>query len=154
MGNFPYEYSRGLCRIFLRSAIAINALFLLAVLRQCTVVHGDGPGGFGEVVIKGLLAQFSIIMFVFAAASAHAVSRCEKTAFLPFCAFMFSTLVLVAIFSFSIQDACSNNEGYCKQWRMDFSGKDRRRLSSRTPVASWNSRGFTLEGSVAAGQAG
>lgn len=101
-------------RIFL----TINALFLLVILRQCSVVHGDGPGGFGEILLKGLLAQVSILCFILLIASFRYLSRDVASTRLAIFGVCLTTAVLLFSFLVSLFDACTNDKGFCKNWNI------------------------------------
>ena len=96
----------------------INALFLAIVLRQCSIVHGDGPGGFGEFILKGLLAHVSIASFGCLAFSLYRLSKETKGRIGVFFIALATSTVLFLAFFISLIDACENGEGYCRQWTL------------------------------------
>jgi len=94
-----------------------NALCVVVVLRQATVVHGDGGGGFGEVIIKGFMACLSLVLYLSVCVSAWMFFR------RPFDnGLLVATILLSCILIFfgyvSLYDACYDKEGYCREWRI------------------------------------
>ena len=81
--------------------LVINALFLAIVLRQCSIVHGDGPGGFGEFILKGLLAHVSIASFGCLAFSLYRLSKKAKGRIGVFFIALAASTVLFLAFSLS-----------------------------------------------------
>ena len=105
-------------RVLSVAFLVINALFLAIVLRQCSIVHGDGPGGFGEFILKGLLAHVSIASFGCLAFTLHRLSKGTKGRIGIFFIALTTSTVLFLAFSLSLIDACENGEGYCRQWTL------------------------------------
>ena len=93
----------------------INAIFLAVVLRQCTIIHGDGPGGFGELILKGLLAHISLACFACLAVSLRQLSREATGKLAAFCVALTTTIILSSAFALALLDACTNEKGYCRQ---------------------------------------
>lgn len=101
------------------STVAINAMFVATILRQCTIVHGDGPGGFGEVLVKGMLAQISLAAFICVLVSARStLKNRDRKRGVPWVSLL-ATATLAAIFILCLQDACSDQAGYCRSWRVE-----------------------------------
>jgi hypothetical protein len=105
---------KAVSRIFL----AINVLSLCVVLRQCSVIHSDGPGGFGELIVKGMLAQVSILCFIFFIVSFRRLSKNAAGRRLATFGIYLTTSVLLFSFILSLVDACDNEKGFCKNWNV------------------------------------
>ncbi|UYK72822.1 hypothetical protein [Xanthomonas sacchari] len=101
-----------------RIILAITALFLVVVLRQVSVIHGDGPGGFGELLLKGLLAQVSILCFALLIVCLRRVSRDVAAPRLSMFGVYLTTAVITFSFAVSLFDACADEKGYCRNWEI------------------------------------
>ena len=105
-------------RVLTSTVFAINAFFLAVVLRQCSIVHGDGPNGFGEFILKGLLAHTSIASFGFLAFSLWHLSKESKGKLGVFFVALIASTVLLLSFLVSLIDACENEKGHCRRWSL------------------------------------
>ena len=106
-----------------RLLLTINAHFLLVIFRQCSVVHGDGPGGLGEILIKGLLAQVSILCFILFIVSLRRLSIRVAGARLAIAGVCLTTAFILFSFMASLFDACSDGKGICRNWDIIFAHK-------------------------------
>ena len=119
-------------RIFL----TINALFLLVVLRQFSVVHGDGPGGFGELLLKGLLTQVSILCFVLLIVYLRRLSRDVAGTHLNIFGICLITAIIIFSFTVSLFDACTNEKGFCRNWNIILAHEPNNSLKPNSPRGS------------------
>ncbi|MEC7120130.1 MAG: hypothetical protein VXW65_09550 [Pseudomonadota bacterium] len=94
-----------------------NVLCVVVVLRQATVVHGDGAGGFGEVIIKGFMASLSLVIYLSVCISAWMFFRRPFHDRLPTVTILLSC-ILIFFGYVSVYDACYDKEGYCREWRI------------------------------------
>jgi len=84
------------------------------------MIRGDGPGGFGEVIIKAFLSLSSGAILIASLISIAITCYSQKPQ--HFWAGV-STLTRVALIIFAavaVQSACSDNGGYCRNWGLHF----------------------------------
>jgi uncharacterized membrane protein len=94
-----------------------NALCVAVVLRQATVVHGDGPNGFGEILIKGFMALLSLGLYILMCINVWLFFRRPFHDYFP-SAITAITCILMFFGYVSLDDACSDQQGYCRNWHM------------------------------------
>jgi hypothetical protein len=97
----------------------INLMLVSFFFRQATIIRGDGPGGFGEFVVKGLLLW--VALGFFAAGVISSVLSCKgdkpemklrKLWIVPMILFLLSSL--------GLYEACSDGAGHCRHWQLFF----------------------------------
>ena len=104
-------------KAIMKFLLFFNALCVAVVLRQATVVHGDGPNGFGEMLLKGTMAYLSLGLYLCLCVSTWLFFR------RPFeDGLSTATVVLTCILTFfgyvSVYDACADKDGYCREWQI------------------------------------
>ncbi|MSN96862.1 hypothetical protein F1B92_06745 [Campylobacter sp. FMV-PI01] len=94
---------------------------LLIIFRQADVIKGDGPGGFFEGIIRIfiaiiILASF-ILMVLFSSIGYFRYIKKQKG---KMCLILSALLMLVIINCafVMIYDACSDELGHCRQWKI------------------------------------
>jgi hypothetical protein len=93
-----------------------NALLLCVFLREAFLIRGDGGAGFGEFVLKGLLALIALAAFAAGAAGSWGVLvRPAHRA--PWAMCVLCTCLLAALGALSVWEACSDGAGHCRHWR-------------------------------------
>jgi hypothetical protein len=92
-----------------------NAALLILIIRCARIIRGDGPGGFGEVIIKGIIANLSLLFVATGLVASVAFCHSKRNSLLLLLACILSTLVLVFFSAACAQDACSDGEGHCRQ---------------------------------------
>ena len=102
----------------------INIFLLFIISRGASVIYGDGPSGFGEVMVKGILELFSFFLFLGSLILTALIYKNKnlESKFNIFIIFLITaiTIILISISSLMISDACSNNKGYCRNWTIHF----------------------------------
>ncbi len=98
----------------------INILLLYVVFHGASVTYGDGPVGFAEGLVKGILATFSFLLFLGGIILSGLIykNKSFKSKFSIFLIFIIIliTVTLISISRLIIIDACSNSKGYCRNW--------------------------------------
>ncbi len=98
----------------------INILLFYIVFRGASVIYGDGPAGFGEVLVKGILETYSFFLFLGGLILSRLIYKSNSLKSKSGIFFIFIiiliTMVLISISRLMIIDACSNSKGYCRNW--------------------------------------
>lgn len=103
--------------IYLFLYFIFNLSLLLVIFRGGVVINGDGPGGFGEIIIKGIILQTSIILFFVGLLSSVSIFRTEIINLKPNMTIsIVATFILILFCWIMVADACSNKYGYCRNW--------------------------------------
>jgi hypothetical protein len=98
-----------------------NAFLLYFILRGAFVVHGDGPGGFGEFIIKVFMLNISVLLFSTGFMSIRSINKKEgKNIKTNIFLCTLATVVLMLFCGIMVIDACTNNQGYCRNWTIHF----------------------------------
>jgi hypothetical protein len=97
-----------------------NAALLILIIRCAGIIRGDGPGGFGEVIIKGIIANLSLLFAATGLLASVAFCRSKKSSLLLLLACILSTLALVFFSAACVQDACSDGGGYCRHGHLSW----------------------------------
>ena len=97
--------------LFTKFISFFNMLLLAVIVRQSFIVHGDGPGGFFELMTKILLGQISLACFAFFIFYSLKMKKNDKTTGMSI-----TTSVIFCIFCIFVFDACSDTQGYCRKW--------------------------------------
>lgn len=95
-----------------------NAALLVSILKVANVIRGDGPGGFFEMVIKGVIAVTALLFIVVGLMACVVASRSRRKILLPAAICAFSTAVLMLLSAICVMDACSDGGGYCRDWHL------------------------------------
>lgn len=107
--------------IFLLAYNLLNALLLFLVILGSSVIHHDGPTGFSESLLKGILPWIASSLFIVAVifSTVNMIEDYHADAFeilCPTCVLI--TFVLLLLGGFMLAEACSNNQGYCRNWTL------------------------------------
>jgi hypothetical protein len=97
-----------------------NASLLTLIIRCARIIRGDGPGGLGEVIIKGIIANLSIFFIATGLVASVAFCRGKRNSLLLLLACILSTLVLLFFSAACVQDACSDGGGYCRNGHLSW----------------------------------
>lgn len=93
-----------------------NALLLAVFLKEAFVIRSDGGAGFGEFVLKSLLALLALVFFAAGVgASWNAFVKRGSTASWVVCAL--SACLLMALAALGVWEACSDGAGHCREWQ-------------------------------------
>ena len=94
-----------------------NAFLLYIVFHGAFVINADGPGGFGESIIKAFLFFISISIFILGLASTGVFNKPNNQHYkINYFLAIVATIILVFSSGVMIADACSNDNGYCRNW--------------------------------------
>jgi hypothetical protein len=115
------QQSKKLKSIILLFYNIFNAFLFYIVLRGAFVIHGDGPGGFGEFIIKGFMLWVSMSLFITGFVSTRSINK-KDSHNIKFNIFLctIATVVLILFCGIMVIDACTNNQGYCRNWTIHF----------------------------------
>jgi hypothetical protein len=97
----------------------LNLSMVAVIFRGSIIIYGDGPGGFGEVMIKQFLVLASLLMFAAATLLYRAALRAvgiQKTRF--FLLGLTATSILIGICWIFVYEACANDKGHCRNWKL------------------------------------
>ncbi len=97
----------------------LNLSMVAVVFRGSSIIHGDGPGGFVEVVIKQFLLLASLLMFAAATLLYRAAARAagiQKIRF--FLLGVTATSILIGVCWMFVYEACANDKGHCRNWKL------------------------------------
>ncbi len=97
----------------------LNLSMVAVVFRGSIIIYGDGPGGFGEVMIKQFLVLASLLMFAAATLLYRAALRSagiQKTRF--FLLGLTATSILIGICWIFVYESCANDKGHCRNWKL------------------------------------
>jgi hypothetical protein len=97
----------------------LNLLMVAVIFRGSFIIYGDGPGGFGEVVVKQFLLLASLLMF----AAATLLYRAALSAVgVQMTRFFFlgvaATSILMGVCWIFVYEACANDKGHCRNWKL------------------------------------
>lgn len=98
-----------------------NAFLLFIVLRGAFVIHGDGPVGFGEFIVKSFMLGISWFSFIVGFVSIRMINKEEGRnigGYVFLCASVMVVLMLLC--GVMVFDACANSQGYCRDWAIHF----------------------------------
>lgn len=90
---------------------------LLFIVRAGTTIHSDGPSGFGELMLKMLIIDASVLAFCVGAIMAGIVVYRRGVAAwaeVSACVGMAGWLLLMT--GVMVMDVCTNDYGYCRNW--------------------------------------
>ena len=99
----------------------LNMFLLLIIFRGTSVIYGDGPAGFGEAIVKGIIELFSVPIFL-SGLLVTVLGYKEKslTSKVNIIVASIISILLILISSSMIHDACNNEKGYCRNWTIHF----------------------------------
>ena len=99
----------------------INLTLFIVYTMDAFVIRGDGPNGFGEFVIKGIILLAGLIFLIASAVSLTVIESSESPRSFLIVIYKFSTFWLVLFAILAIFDACSDHGGYCRRDGIHFS---------------------------------
>lgn len=96
----------------------INASLLALIYRNATVIRGDGPAGFSELIIKGFITHICLAFFVGGIIASIKIYRASKDRFRlkALCIVTFSVLLFFS--AVAVVESCSDDAGHCREWRI------------------------------------
>ena len=95
----------------------INAVLVAMVVRNTTIIRSDGPGGFGELIIKGLMTNICLALFIFGVVVSVKACRTDKAgSLIALC--IFSSAVLLFFSGVAVVEACTDDGGHCRGWQL------------------------------------
>ncbi|MGM9485460.1 hypothetical protein ACS5PN_30005 [Roseateles sp. NT4] len=98
----------------------INLVLFATFFKEATIIRGDGPGGFGEAALKGLLLLNALAAFIAGVVSsvvAYRESWSGSRLWRPAVA----SLVLLLFAVLAVCEACSDGAGHCRHWQIFWS---------------------------------
>jgi len=99
----------------------INVFLVFIVYCGTSVIHGDGPVGFFEVIVNGLIQLFASSLFLYGLLLSILSYKNEKFYIFPIKVIaVIITVILILISYPMINNACSNDKGYCRNWTIHF----------------------------------
>jgi hypothetical protein len=99
----------------------LNLVLLFIIFRDSHIIRSDGPSGFGEMALKGIIFLLSLIFLVANFASNNNASNGEKPRLGLSTGDIVTTLWLAFFATIAMVDACSEGKGYCRHWSLFFS---------------------------------
>lgn len=95
-----------------------NLSLLALIYRNGTIIRGDGPAGFAELIVKGFITYICFVFFVGGLTASIKIYRVSKDSFRlkALCIATFSLLVFFS--AIAVVEACSDDAGHCRQWHI------------------------------------
>ena len=90
------------------------ALFAITSINTFTI-RGDGPSGFGEVVVKAIIFIICIALLISSAISLTSIERSASPRKVPELISSLSAFLLALFAILAIVDACSDQGGHCRR---------------------------------------
>ncbi len=89
-------------------------------LQDAAIIRSDGPSGFGELFLKGLITMASLPIGFISALGAGIIAKSQQTrrGWWLYC--VLATLWFLLFALVAIYDACADNGGYCRHWQLYF----------------------------------
>lgn len=95
----------------------LNASLLAWVIRTMTIIRSDGPGGFGELIIKGYITNICLALFIFSVVISVKAFRARKASLLIMLCLV-PTAILLFFSGVAVVEACTDDGGYCREWQL------------------------------------
>ncbi|MFL1464446.1 hypothetical protein [Marinobacter sp. HN1S83] len=96
---------------------SINASLLAPILRSATVIRGDGPAGFTELIIKGFIAYICVAFFIGGLRASIKLWRGSKDSFRLKALSIVTSSLLLFFSAVAVFEACSDDAGNCSGWQ-------------------------------------
>ena len=100
------------CLIYNLFNLALLSLFL----REALIVRADGPGGFGELILKLLMCHVALALLAMGLIASLKAYRAEKRSVWLTMACVVSTSILLGFSSIAVMEACIDDRGHCRAW--------------------------------------
>ncbi len=95
-------------------------LFNLAALslffREALIIRGDGPVGFGELILKLLMSQMALALLAMGLIASFKAYRADKFGWRSITACVMATSILVGFSAIAVAEACMDDRGHCRNW--------------------------------------
>lgn len=95
-------------------------LFNLAALslffREALIIRGDGPGGFGELILKLLMSQMALALLAMGLIGSFKAYRADQFGWRSITACVMATSILVGFSAIAVAEACMDDRGHCRNW--------------------------------------
>tara|TARA_R100000322_G_scaffold166766_1_gene133712 strand:- start:28 stop:387 length:360 start_codon:yes stop_codon:yes gene_type:complete len=88
---------------------SINAFLLAPILRNTTVIRGDGPAGFGELITKGFIAYLCAAFFIGGLTASIKLWRGSKDSFRLKALSVVTSSLLLFFSAVAVFEACSDD---------------------------------------------
>ncbi|MFB4368779.1 MULTISPECIES: hypothetical protein [unclassified Pseudomonas] len=95
----------------------VNLTLFVLFIREALIVRADGPGGFGEVILKLLMSQMALAVLVMGLIASIKVFCTDKRGWGSITASAVATLALVGFAAIAVTEACVDDRGYCRDWQ-------------------------------------
>lgn len=92
-----------------------SALFSLFI-REALMIRGDGPGGFGELILKLLMSHMALALLALGLIASFKVFCTEKRGWGSITACVVATLILIGFSAIAVAAACMDDRGHCRNW--------------------------------------
>lgn len=96
----------------------INVSLLALIYRNATVIRGDGPAGFSELIIKGFITYICFMFFVGGLTASIKIYRVSKDKFRLKALCIVTSSLLLFFSAVAVVEACSEDAGHCREWRI------------------------------------
>lgn len=100
----------------------LSFICFVIIMRDSTIIRSDGPSGFGEVAIKGLIMLTTIPAISANVVSAFVAFNVKNRRRIAICTYVMTSAWLVLLSTLSIFDACSDDKGLCRGWVLYLNG--------------------------------
>ena len=97
---------------------SINIASFILCFHFATIIRSDGPGGFAEIIIKSLILHSSIISLCAGIVLSIKQHLSVKPSFFTSFTCLLITMLLMVFAALGIIEACSDNKGYCRNWKI------------------------------------
>ncbi|GEM_PF-3086492 len=96
--------------------ILLHFFLLSLFMREAFIVRSDGPGGWGEMVLKSLLLMVCWAVFLLSSTVLLVAAQRGKQAAAKQGIFIFASIWLALCAALAVVEACSDSRGYCQNW--------------------------------------
>ncbi len=93
-----------------------NTALLSLFLREALIIRGDGPVGFGELILKLLMSQMALALLAMGLIASFKAYRADQFGWRSITACVMATSILVGFSAIAVAEACMDDRGHCRDW--------------------------------------
>lgn len=93
-----------------------NSALLSLFVREALIIRGDGPRGFGELILKLLMSHIALALLAMGLIASIKAFRADKGSGWLTIACVVSTSILLGFSSIAVMEACMDDRGHCRAW--------------------------------------